>query len=116
MQSGSLRPRAKRGERVSRQHDEVVFEFVSRETRPAKPKRKAKATKSEPRAAKRAAPRPRFDAPSFPLVGPILERSNQRLVRGVCSKCNTRLRVRVKGRGPVRVTCPICGHARRVQL
>lgn len=90
---------------------EVTFSVVGVERRPAK------------RAAKPPAPRPRpapdraryYDAPRFPLAGPILGRSTGRMLRGVCGRCNTRLRVRVRTAGAVRVTCPICGHARRIQ-
>lgn len=57
-----------------------------------------------------------FDEESFPLAGPILESSSGRELKGRCSSCETRLRIRVKGPGTVRVRCPICGHARRIEV
>lgn len=57
-----------------------------------------------------------FHEEAFPLAGPILESSSGRELKGRCSACETRLRIRVKGPGTVRVRCPICGHARRIEV
>lgn len=57
-----------------------------------------------------------FDEGSFPLAGPILESSTGRQLKGRCSQCQTRLRVRVKGPGTVKIRCPICGHTRKLQV
>lgn len=56
-----------------------------------------------------------FDAGSFPLAGPIIESSTRELT-GLCSNCDTRLRIRAKGPGTVKVRCPICGHTRRIEI
>ncbi len=57
-----------------------------------------------------------FDEGAFPLAGPILEASTGRELKGRCSKCETRLRIRVNGPGAVKVRCPICGHTRRIEI
>lgn len=57
-----------------------------------------------------------FDEADFPLAGPILEAGKARELTGRCSSCETRLRIRVNGPGAVRVRCPICGHARRIEV
>jgi hypothetical protein len=57
-----------------------------------------------------------FSVPRFPLAGPIIERSTGRQLKGVCGKCQARLRLSVKGPGIVRVICPICGHAKRLRF
>lgn len=53
----------------------------------------------------------------FPLAGPILEGARSELLRGRCSACESRLRVRLDpsaGR-VVRIRCPICGHTGEIQ-
>lgn len=57
----------------------------------------------------------RLDPGRFPLAGPIVEEGTREL-KGRCSKCDSRLRVRVRSRGAVRVRCPICGNVRRIEL
>jgi hypothetical protein len=54
----------------------------------------------------------------YPLAGPILEGAGSRVLRGRCSGCEARLRVRLGGdqAGPVRVRCPICGKTRSVDV
>lgn len=63
----------------------------------------------------RARPDP-FSADRFPLAGPIIERARKRELRGRCSSCESRIRLRVDGPGPKTVRCPICGHTRRITL
>lgn len=56
-----------------------------------------------------------IDADRFPLAGPIIEEAAREL-RGRCSSCDSRLRIRVRSHGTVRVRCPICGHASRIEV
>lgn len=53
----------------------------------------------------------------YPLAGPILEGARSELLRGRCSACDSRLRVRLEPdqQGSVRVRCPICGRTGEVQ-
>lgn len=52
----------------------------------------------------------------FPLAGPIVDDATTRQLKGRCSSCQSKLRIRIREDGPVRVRCPICGHARELQL
>ena len=89
----------------ARTEEEIVFERVEEPVRPAPGPR----ARQPSRKARRSTPR-------YPLVGPILDGATGRLLRGVCGQCDTRLRVRIRSAGKVRVTCPICGHARQLEL
>ncbi len=52
----------------------------------------------------------------FPLAGPIVDDATTRQLKGRCSSCESKLRIRVREDGPVRVRCPVCGHTRKIQL
>lgn len=52
----------------------------------------------------------------FPLAGPIVDGATTRQLKGRCSSCESKLRIRVREDGPVKVRCPVCGHARKIQL
>lgn len=54
----------------------------------------------------------------YPLAGPILEEARARELRGQCSSCQARLRLRLEpGRsGKVTVRCPICGRTAEVEV
>lgn len=53
----------------------------------------------------------------YPLAGPILEEARARELRGRCSSCEARLRLRVddETRGSLSVRCPICGRTDEVE-
>lgn len=52
----------------------------------------------------------------FPLAGPIVDGATSRQLKGKCSSCESKLRIRVRDDGPVKVRCPVCGHARQLEL
>lgn len=52
----------------------------------------------------------------FPLAGPIVDSATSRRLKGKCSRCDSKLRLKLREEGPVRVRCPICGHARTIDL
>lgn len=52
----------------------------------------------------------------FPLAGPIVDDATTRQLKGRCSSCQSKLRIRVRQDGPMRVRCPICGHTRELDL
>ncbi len=52
----------------------------------------------------------------FPLAGPIVDDATTRKLKGKCSSCESKLRIRVREDGPVKVRCPVCGHARTLEL
>ncbi|MDX1611453.1 MAG: hypothetical protein R3185_03725 [Candidatus Thermoplasmatota archaeon] len=64
----------------------------------------------------RRAGRDPYGREKFPLAGPILEKAQHRELRGKCSQCESRLRLKVGNQATVTVRCPICGHTRTVDL
>lgn len=86
--------------------------------RPVEDEEDAASTEAEDR----RSPSPPDDEPvreaerdPYPLAGPILEGTRSTLLRGRCSACEARLRVRLDERKPLRVRCPICGNTRRIE-
>lgn len=57
-------------------------------------------------------------AEALPLAGPILDEARSKVLRGRCSACDTKLRVSLDGPdvSQVRVRCPICSHARLIEV
>lgn len=57
-----------------------------------------------------------LDEPRYPLAGPIVREATGRKLKGVCSRCDSKLRLRVRGPGTVKVRCPICGHSKSIRV
>ncbi len=57
-----------------------------------------------------------LDEPRYPLAGPIVREATGRKLKGLCSRCDSKLRLRVRGPGTVKVRCPICGHSKRIRV
>lgn len=70
---------------------------------------------AEPSADVQADPIRAFEQERFPLAGPILS-SSQRELKGRCTGCDSRLRIRVRSEGTVKVRCPICGRTKRIRV